>query len=153
MILTSHAIVGAALSKITGFIPGAFFIGMASHYLTDAIPHYDYIEQDFVENPRSAKSRKMLRLIMLDGLAGLAASLLLFPPQTYADFVKLFFAVAGAMLPDALQGIQLYFPNRITLQSNNFHHFMHFLITRRPYLQNFPKFGLLLQAIIAAAFY
>ena len=153
MILTSHAVVGAALSKVTSSIPGAFALGVISHYLTDAIPHYDYIEEDFVINPHSAKSKRMLWPIMLDGVTGLVVSFLLFPPQTYGDFLKVFFAVAGAMLPDAIQGIEAYFPNWLTAQCNKFHHRMHFLITRKQYLRNFPMLGLLLQAGIVAAFY
>jgi len=43
MILTTHAIVGAALASFLSSHPAAAFVaGFASHFVLDAIPHVDY---------------------------------------------------------------------------------------------------------------
>jgi hypothetical protein len=43
MILSTHAIVGAALASFLPAHPiGAFIIGFGSHFVLDAIPHWDY---------------------------------------------------------------------------------------------------------------
>ena len=43
MVFTTHAVVGGALAKIIGADPiGAFAVGLASHYILDAIPHWEY---------------------------------------------------------------------------------------------------------------
>jgi hypothetical protein len=43
MILTTHAVVGAALASFVPSHPAtAFVLGFASHFVLDAIPHVDY---------------------------------------------------------------------------------------------------------------
>jgi hypothetical protein len=39
-----HALVGAALGPTTGSVEGAFAVGLASHTLLDAMPHWEYNE-------------------------------------------------------------------------------------------------------------
>ena len=41
MISTSHLIIGSALGVATGNPVGAFFVGAASHFVADALPHVD----------------------------------------------------------------------------------------------------------------
>lgn len=38
----AHALVGAALGPTTGSVEGAFAVGVASHTLLDAMPHWEY---------------------------------------------------------------------------------------------------------------
>jgi len=42
MVITPHALVGAALGRAAPGMGSAFLLGVASHYLLDAIPHDDY---------------------------------------------------------------------------------------------------------------
>jgi hypothetical protein len=53
MILTTHAVVGAALAT---FLPShpviAFAVGFASHFVLDAIPHVDYPIKSRSVNPK-----------------------------------------------------------------------------------------------------
>jgi hypothetical protein len=43
MILTTHAVVGAALASFVPEHPAvAFVVGFGSHFILDAIPHVDY---------------------------------------------------------------------------------------------------------------
>jgi hypothetical protein len=53
MILTTHAIVGAALASFLPSHPAAaFVVGFASHFALDAIPHVDYPIKSRSVNPK-----------------------------------------------------------------------------------------------------
>src|SRR6266700_2786307 len=53
MILSTHAIVGAALASFLPSHPAAAFVaGFASHFALDAIPHVDYPIKSRSVNPR-----------------------------------------------------------------------------------------------------
>ena len=110
MLLITHAITGAALSSIQKSIPGAFAIGLVSHYLLDIIPHYDHNVESFTTGDRRG-IRKTLGLIALDGLASVVFPLLLFWPETAFEFWKLFAAIVAYDLPDLLQGFALVIKN------------------------------------------
>jgi hypothetical protein len=52
MVLSTHAIVGAAISSfITSQPAAAFVLGFASHFALDAIPHWDYPIKSSSVNP------------------------------------------------------------------------------------------------------
>src|ERR1700743_1355819 len=53
MILTSHAVVGAALASFVPSHPAvAFVLGFGSHFVLDAIPHVDYPIRSRSVNPK-----------------------------------------------------------------------------------------------------
>ena len=53
MILTTHAVVGAALASFVPSHPAAAFVlGFGSHFNLDAIPHVDYPIKSRSVNPR-----------------------------------------------------------------------------------------------------
>src|ERR1700704_4629518 len=109
MILTTHAIVGAALASFLPSHPAAAFVaGFASHFALDAIPHVDYPIKSRSVNPRigapMAFDRALLQdagTIGFDGLFGIMAALFLF--STTANFWASLLGAIGAMLPDPLQ--------------------------------------------------
>lgn len=73
MLITPHILVGSSIAAATGNYPLIFILGIASHFLLDAIPHADWNiwhhkEENFKLN------RKDYLLVILD----LAASLILF---------------------------------------------------------------------------
>jgi hypothetical protein len=80
MILSTHAVVGAALAGLMPFHPVAAFVtGFASHFVIDAIPHWDYPLRSISLGPGARNDVRMsaarirdLALIGFDGLAGLA---------------------------------------------------------------------------------
>lgn len=86
MILSTHAIVGAAIAS---FLPShpttAFVLGFASHFVLDAIPHWDYPIRSAAVDPKIGApmtfDRALLRdavVIGSDGLVGILGALLLF---------------------------------------------------------------------------
>ena len=132
MILTSHAITGAAVAS---FFPNhpvmAFSIAFVSHFALDAIPHsqYEILSDSFnSENYVNLTFNKLLFLDFLkvgtDGIFGLTLGLLLFSnPQT-------FWVILGgsifAILPDFLLFVCLKFPYRPLVILKKFHTWIHF---------------------------
>jgi hypothetical protein len=109
MILTTHAVVGAALAS---FAPShaavAFVLGFGSHFILDAIPHVDYPIKSRSVNPKigapMAFDKALLQDVVTigsDGLFGMLVSLLLF--STSANFWAVLMGAVGAMAPDPLQ--------------------------------------------------
>ena len=83
MILSTHAIVRAAIAS---FVPShpttAFVLGFASHFVLDAIPHWDYPISSASVNPKIGApltfDRALLRDLVVigsDGLLGILGAL------------------------------------------------------------------------------
>jgi hypothetical protein len=90
MILTTHAVVGAALAT---FVPShpvtAFAVGFASHFILDAVPNVDYPIRSRSVNPKigapMAFDKSLLQDVVTigsDGLFGPVAALFLFSSAT-----------------------------------------------------------------------
>ncbi len=132
MILATHALVGAALAETVPNHPVlAFSIGFVSHFLLDAIPHWDYPLKSIKEvrdNPLGmdmpfgpAFFRDLL-FIGLDFSAGILLSILIFRNQLSP---AIFFGMIGGMTPDFLQFVytKLRVPPLTWLQK--FHQWIH----------------------------
>src|ERR1035437_2210181 len=60
MTLTAHAVVGAALASAVPTHPAlAFGLGFCSHFLLDAIPHWDYHLSSLSENKNNSLDSDM----------------------------------------------------------------------------------------------
>ena len=120
MILSTHAIVGAAIASFLPSEPWAPFaaaaLGFASHFAIDAIPHWDYPIRSAAIRPQSRAvvryDRSLVRdlgLIGADGLIGTLVALALFAsPATIATVLA---GALAAMLPDPLQFVHSRFPH------------------------------------------
>jgi hypothetical protein len=131
MILSTHAVVGAALASL---MPGhpvvAFVVGAASHFAIDAIPHVDYPLRS-ISVRRSASSAfrfnwgllQDLGLLALDACGGLAIVLWLYasPGATVAVLA----GALGGMLPDPLQLLQKLYPREPLKSLQRFHAWIH----------------------------
>jgi hypothetical protein len=132
MILTTHAIVGGALASLFPSHPVvAFAAGFASHFVIDAIPHWDYPLQSISAAPGRRNKMKLDRpllqdLVMIgfDGFAGLALAVGLF--ATSATVLTIVVGALAAMLPDPLRLLHSLFPRREPLKSlQRFHRWIH----------------------------
>jgi hypothetical protein len=131
MILTTHAIVGAALASFLPSHPAAAFVaGFASHFALDAIPHVDYPIKSRSVNPRigapMAFDRALLQdaaTIGSDGPFGIMAALFLF--STTASFWAILMGAIGAMLPDPLQFVHTRLPHEPLRTLQRFHLWAH----------------------------
>lgn len=136
MFLTVHSTVAAALTQS---IPNpwiAFVIGFISHFFLDAIPHGDEII-----GTSPTKKGQLTRLFTAAAIDGMILFILLFIALSRDWFLfpnSALFAMAGAMLPDALQILPEAFDSPILNRFRNFHHRCHsgldtsFFLRRRP---------------------
>lgn len=162
MILTTHAITGAAVASVLPQNPIlGFAAGFASHFLLDMIPHWDYklrsAKHDF-ENPLDSDIALNedflfdLMKISADGIFGVATALLLFsdlssllisPVSLISS--SIFWGISGALLPDFLQFVYFKWWRREPLKSlQRFHQ----RIQKIKVLKNRPVLGASLQAAL-----
>jgi hypothetical protein len=156
--LTTHAIVGAAIASAMPTYPSlAIAAAFVSHFLLDAIPHWDYpILSDSV-NPNVAASMKYDRALLADMLRiGIDAMLgitlaLLFLAKT-GDFTLVLCGAIAAILPDALQFAYVRFPREPLISLQRFHCWMHASqsLRERPMLGLFAQIALVFFVLVAA---
>lgn len=158
MILATHAVAAAALAATMPNQPVlAFAAAGASHFLLDAIPHWDYE----LRSSRKDRNNPLNDDIVLgrdfwfdsiklgaDTVLGLALTWFLFRSFFTGPLGTLTFAagITGGLLPDLLQFayFKLRWPWLTTLQ--RFHYWIHADHNRK--LK--PFIGITLQALIAA---
>ena len=131
MILSTHAIVGAALASFLPAHPiGAFVIGFGSHFVLDAIPHWDYSIKSRSVDPKfrapvvfdSALRRDALT-IGSDAVFGIMIALLVFGSRE--SFWAVLVGAIGAMLPDPLQFLHARWPHGPLQIHQRFHRWAH----------------------------
>ncbi|MDO8522454.1 MAG: hypothetical protein Q7S08_04180 [bacterium] len=117
MMLTTHALMGTAAASLFPEQPiVAFVAGFASHFVLDAIHHWDYDEylSSIQKNPTNpletdmrVGSRVFLRDLMLiagDAVLGLTLSILLFHFLLFQVPLRIVvIGVCAGIVPDALQ--------------------------------------------------
>jgi hypothetical protein len=131
MILSTHALVGAALANMFPAHPAAAFaVGFASHFVLDAIPHADYPIRSASLDPKIGAPLRFDRALLqdtvtigADGFLGLLIAFLLFA-STENQWAILLGAL-GAMLPDAIQFLHARFPREPLRTLQRFHRWAH----------------------------
>jgi hypothetical protein len=138
MILTTHIIVTAAAAKTIGVTdPGhALLLGIALHFLLDAIPHWEYSLSSISGRRGALKDRKLalrkkdlirdLSLIALDGMIGTLLFAYTLSFSLAHIFSPLFIVIIiGSILPDMLQPVGLLHKKTPFVQINAFQHWIH----------------------------
>lgn len=132
MFITTHALIGALVANALPHHPIlSFGLGMASHFLTDIIPHGDSnLYKDYITGSKK-KVRKALAYVMLDGVAAVYIVLFLLNIGSAPDRLTLSLGIAGGVLPDLLVGV--YEVTRIPglRWFHRVHFFFHNLVTSR----------------------
>jgi hypothetical protein len=131
MILSTHALVGAAIANMFPSHPGvAFAVGFASHFALDAIPHADYPIRSASVDPKIGAPLQFDRALLhdaitigADGMLGLVCAFLLF--ASAANQWAILLGAFGAMLPDAFQFLYLRFPHEPLKTLQRFHRWAH----------------------------
>jgi hypothetical protein len=131
MILSTHAIVGAAIASFLPSHPtAAFVLGFGSHFVLDAIPHWDYPIRSASVNPEIGApvtfDRALLTDVVVigsDGLLGILGALLLFASSD--GLWSILLGAFGAMLPDPLHTIHAHFPREPLRTLQRFHRWIH----------------------------
>ncbi len=136
MILLTHAIVGGAVAGALGQGPlVSFAVGLASHYLLDMVPHWEYklrsAEVD-IDNPlknRMSGGRDFyldLIKLALDAVLGIILALLFFAnPVKEGETVAILAGVFGGFLPDFCQFLYMKIRREPFRSLQIFHHRFH----------------------------
>lgn len=112
MTLAAHSVVGATVVKVLPFNPFlAIFLAFMSHFVLDAIPHWDYPLKSAVKTTGDVAGVKFLKgrlfwrdltIIAFDLLLGLSLIWFLYTPD-FGLWFWLLLGVGAAVLPDFLQ--------------------------------------------------
>ncbi len=158
MTLTTHAIAGAAIASLMPAHPYlAISAAFASHFLLDAIPHWDYSIRSDSINPDVAAAMKFdgalladLLTIGADAILGLGLALLLLARPGH--FALVVCGAGAAILPDALQFAYIRFPREPLVSLQHFHCWMHASrdLRKRPVLGLAAQMGLIFAFLLIA---
>lgn len=157
MTLSTHAIVGAAIASVMPAHPViGFVVAFASHFLLDAIPHWDYalssqiesVTGDPMDTDMMINKSFFFDLLKIgsDMFLGVAVVLFFFTFNGPHLFWIPFVGVAGAVLPDALQFIYMKWKHQPMTSLQKFHLWIH---AQRDYNER-PSIGIPLQIVFAA---
>lgn len=135
MILAKHAIAGAAVASLTPNEPLiGFATGFLSHFILDAIPHWDYSldsKKEDENNPMNddmiinrAFTKDLLK-ISFDGIVGILVSYLIFYFFLKISVVVILCGAIGAMIPDALQFVYMKWRHEPFVSLYRFHLWIH----------------------------
>ena len=166
MTLATHAVVGAATATLCPSHPIiAFSAGFASHFLLDAIPHWDYKILSKYADPNlamcvnsqgSSSSSRIKRdrwfwfdLLRTgcDVLLGAAIILIFLQPRSRIQWLTIGAGAFGAILPDFLQFVYMRFPHQPLVALQKFHIY---LMHAKSDLNDRPFIGIASQVAVMA---
>lgn len=155
MILTTHALVGAAVASTVPEHPVlGFILGFGSHFLLDAIPHWEYHLGSIVEDKGDPLNTNMhinakflidLLKVGFDAVLGLGLSIFIFSSST--PLVPILAGAIGGMLPDPLQFAYWKLRVEPLISLQKFHTWIH----ANKKLNHRPVLGISLQILVILA--
>jgi len=135
MTLTTHAVCGAALAAVFRLNPAsALVVGVASHYLLDSFPHWDYKlstakvkEKNLlvIDLPVSRHAIGDFVKIGFDGLLGFFLAFTFFTTSSQNGWISILAGAAGGVLPDGLQFVYMKFRRAPVSDCQRLHDFAH----------------------------
>ena len=136
MILVTHSLVGAAILKPLDNNWLVFLVIIFSHFLLDALPHYDYevgalsgLPQGFRNKLKALFSRSHYPFfikVSTDYLLAITLPFILIQPSDFSVFLKILVAISAALLPDFFIGFWRMFPsNKVFYVSRLIHQKVH----------------------------
>jgi len=156
MTLATHIVIAGAITKpITSAHPALLFlVSLASHYLMDLIPHWDYkihsIPDKHKESPDEIQWNffdkvfwKDVTRFGIDALIGFGVLLFFLWPESWPAFFKVFLISAGSILPDFLQGVYFTRKAEFLKPIQRLHDYFHTRLRLGPY----PLIGIPFQAL------
>lgn len=166
MTLTTHILIATAVAKpfFNAHPALVFTAAVASHYLADAIPHWDWhlssVEEDFSDKhdhklilSKGVNIRDLAK-VSLDIVIGITIAFLILRPElNIKELTPLALSVLGGILPDMLQPIfWIWKKNNPFVFVKKFHSFMHSKIRLGKHIwagQKYIIIGKVSQSIIA----
>lgn len=149
MFLTVHASAGVIIGQTTGNIWLGFLAGFISHFLLDIVPHGD--TELAGENAAFTKEDvdKIKRLALFDIAIMIILLAALYLMGFITAILPVLFAVAGAILPDFVQGVYILTKSPLLQKYFDFHYGLHFIFGG--FTISLPA-GLVVQSIFLASF-
>jgi hypothetical protein len=157
MVLSTHAVVGASIASFLPNHPVAgFVLGFFSHFLFDAIPHWDYkldSAEKNEENPLNSDIKLDKRFLgdilkmVIDLTLGFFLILLVFSIKESVSAQILFWGALGGVTPDALQFVYTKFRKEPLISLQRFHIWIH----AKNKIEE-PFIGIICQILIALLF-
>ena len=160
MTLTTHAIAGAAAAELFPAHPIIGFIaGFTTHFLLDAIPHFDYKIYSAYANPDIAMSHNEsgattsagikldkdflidITRIGSDCVLGFLLAFLIFHPFNWHDAGIVFLGAVAGVLPDFLHFVYMRLPYQPMIALEKFHMWIHSKLR----LKEYPMTGVVSQ--------
>lgn len=158
MILTTHAVIGAAAASMVPEHPAlAFGLAFASHFALDAIPHWHYPVKSIQKNKHDRMKNDMVigrhfagdvGLISLDALLGAGIALVVFSYMLHFPPMLILIGVVGGILPDPLQFVYWKFRHEPIKSLQR----LHMRIHARGDLDNRPWWGVSSQILLMLLF-
>ena len=157
MHLLTHAAVGGLIGLYSQNPVIGLAGGFASHFLLDAIPHES--EEGLFDKPpvEGEDKKRFIRHKLIPMAADLLLLTIFFSyfilnirVENYLSFMA---GITGGLLPDFILSLTLKSRSKIMKKYFDFHHNLHFIIVKRPYVNPFlSAFAQLIITLIAAYF-
>jgi hypothetical protein len=128
MFITTHALIGALIGEQIPNSPvWAFALGVASHFLTDIIPHGDSnLYKGYVSG---ARVKRALAYVTIDALVAMMFVLGLFNTGFVEHRAAISTGIIGSVLPDLLVAMYEIFRVKKLRWLHRVHFFFHNMIT------------------------
>lgn len=130
MTLTTHAVIGAVIGGATGNPMLAFWLGFASHFLVDIIPHGD---REIYEGHKTKTAQKRaFAFVVTDAVAAIIVVALMLAFSPHHDLsLAIAMGVIGSVLPDFINGIYEAWEVKSLEWFNKAHFYFHNMISDR----------------------
>jgi hypothetical protein len=133
MIFSPHIVVGAVIGAKTHNLGLIIILGLASHFILDRIPHWEYDISKNMDDFRTGRKIKGLSglflKIFLDAFIGLLIVLIPVIQRNLLDLKFLMFIFLGilfSVLPDILWGLSGFIKNKFFDTCAKIHSAFHF---------------------------
>lgn len=135
MLIASHALVGGTIGELVDNPILALLLGIISHFVLDAIPHYDTTDD-------GRYTKRQLALFLFDLIIGVVLIVILLP--TIHHSLSFFAGMVGGILPDFIDNVPFWNKH---FQSTRFGKSFHEFHTRIQPIKLSPVPGLLVQLV------
>ena len=116
MVITPHLLAGAAIGTHSPNVWVAFCLGLISHYLLDALPHCEYLD-----DIKISKFSQLVK-IFIDFIIGAIIVLIISWPLK----IIIISGIIGALLPDFIEFFYKNFKIRLFRPLSLFHYKIHY---------------------------
>lgn len=164
MLTVPHVVAGAAIGSLVGDLPGqnvfAFAVGWGTHYVLDAVPHWEeWFGKEIHGYPSDAAVKNIPKSIALSGVLDFVAAaillVLLLRTSSSEQFYQspIFWGALGGFFPDFLDNIPILKEVTVNIPGvqaeRNFHNTVHISEAAR---RKVPRYtGLITQLIVVGA--